>query len=100
MKNLTFLAVAALSVAACSSMPMASTNGATRTAMANGGEQYCFKRNLVESGGKLYCNWVSDRNDACTARTDSGVEVTRYSDPKPAGRCDTGEYLVKVTPKA
>ena len=100
MKQLSLLATAAFALAACSNMPMASTNGSTKTAMASGGEQYCFKRNLVETGGKVYCNWVSDRKDACTARTDSGVEVTRYNDPLPAGRCDTGEYLVKVTPKA
>jgi hypothetical protein len=100
MNKLPFLAIATLSVAACSSMPMASTNGPSKPTYAASGEQYCFKRNLAESGGKLYCNWVADRSQACTARADVGVEVARYSDPQPAGRCDTGEYLVKVSPKA
>ena len=106
MSKLVLLSLAALSLAACSSMPTAQTTGASSRASGGasyasaGGEQFCFKRNLVQSGGKLYCNWVTDRDQACTARNDTGVEITRYSDPAPAGRCDTGEYLVKVSPKA
>lgn len=102
MNKLVLLSVAsAFAVAACSHMPMASTNDASNAKVASAaGEQYCFKRNLVQSNGKLYCNWVTDRNDACTARDDKGIEVARYGDPMPAGRCDTGEYLMKVTPKA
>ena len=68
--------------------------------MAASGEQYCFKRNLRQSDGKLYCNWVADRAEACNARDDRGLEVSGYGDPQPAGRCDSGEYLMKVAPKA
>src|SRR5690242_9574656 len=103
MNKLVLLCVAAASLAACSSVPTARTNLASNSNASYAspaGEQFCFKRNLVQSGGKLYCNWVSDREQACTARNDTGVEVTRYTDPAPAGRCDTGEYLVKVSPKA
>jgi hypothetical protein len=100
MKKLVVLSLAVLPLAACSGLPTASTQGASSTYVSTAGEQYCFKRNLVQSDGKLYCNWVADRDQACTARADRGVEVTRYSDPAPAGRCDTGEYLVKVAPKA
>ena len=102
MNKLVLLSVAsAFAVAACSNMPMASTGSASSSRVASAaGEQYCFKRNLVQSNGKLYCNWVTDRNDACNARNDTGLDVARYSDPQPAGRCDTGEYLMKVHPKA
>jgi len=100
-KLLGLALVATLPLAACSHMPMASTSEkASNTAVATSGEQYCFKRNLVQSDGKLYCNWVSDRADACTARADKGLEIARYGDPQPAGRCDTGEYLMKVAPRA
>jgi len=100
-KLLGLALVATLPLAACSHMPMASTTTkASDTYVATAGEQYCFKRNLVQSDGKLYCNWVSDRNEACTARTDKGLDVARYGSPQPAGRCETGEYLMKVAPKA
>ena len=100
MNKLVLLSLAALSLAACSGLPTASTNGSSGSYVAASGEQYCFKRNLVQSNGKLYCNWVSDRDQACTARSDTGLEITRYSDPQPAGRCETGEYLMKVAPRA
>lgn len=100
-KLLGLALVAALPLTACSNLPMASTTTkASDNNVAVAGEQYCFKRNLVQSDGKLYCNWVSDRNDVCSARTDKGLEVARYGIPQPAGRCETGEYLMKVAPKA
>ena len=99
MNKLTCLAVAAfLPIAACSTAPMTSTHGGNG-ATVSGGEQYCFKRNLVDSGGKLYCNWVADRSQACSARADKALDPGRYSEPVAAGRCETGEYLVRVQPK-
>lgn len=101
MNKLVLLSMAsAFAIAACSNVPMASTNGASSSKVSAAGEQYCFKRNLVQSNGKLYCNWVTDRNDVCSARNDTGLDVARYGDPTPAGRCDSGEYLMKVSPKA
>jgi len=102
MNKASCLAVATLTLAACSSMsPMtAGVQGNSAPTVAVGGTQYCWKRNLVDSGGKLYCNWVADRGQVCSARDDKAVETARYSDPVPAGRCETGEYLVKVSPKA
>jgi hypothetical protein len=103
MKKTPLLVLAAISLAACSSMsPTAGVNGGSATVATNNvaGAQYCFKRNLVDSGGKLYCNWVADRNEVCRARADKALDPARFTDPVPAGRCETGEYLVKVSPKA
>src|SRR5207244_3618226 len=81
-KLLGLVVVATLPLAACSHMPMASTTTkSANTAMAASGEQYCFKRNLRQSDGKLYCNWVADRAEACNARDDRGLEVSGYGDP-------------------
>jgi hypothetical protein len=100
MNKLFCAAVASLfPLAACTSVPMASTsNGATASAPA--GERYCAKRNLTESDGKLHCNWVADRSQVCGARHSDSVDVARFTAPAPAGRCETGEYLVKVAPRA
>ena len=102
MNKTPFLALAALALAACSSMsPTAGVNGGGAPAATNvAGAQYCWKRNLVDSGGKLYCNWVADRNEVCSARADKAIDPARFTDPVPAGRCETGEYLVRVSPKA
>lgn len=96
-KLLCIAVAAAVPLAACTSVPVASTNGASAGAA---GERYCYKRNLVESDGKLHCNWVADRSQVCGARSESAVEMGRFTPPAPAGRCETGEYLVKVQPKA
>ena len=100
MKKLLCVAVASLfPLAGCTGVPMASvSNGASASAPA--GERYCAKRNLTESDGKLHCNWVADRSQVCGARNSDSVEMARFTAPAPAGRCETGEYLVKVQPKA
>ena len=98
MNKLLSLALASiLPLAACTATPVASTNGASMTPVA--GERYCFKRNLYVADGKLTCNWVTDRKQACTARNDEVLDAARYSAPAPSGRCETGEYLVKVQPR-
>ena len=102
MKKSPFVILAALSLAACSSMsPTAGVNGGGAPAADNvAGTQYCWKRNLIDSGGKLHCNWVSDRSQVCNTRDDKALDPARFTDPVPAGRCETGEYLVRVSPKA
>lgn len=98
-KLLCLAALTIVPLAACTTTPTATvSNGATASVA---GERYCFKRNLTESDGKLHCNWVADRGDVCgSARHDATVEAGRFSAPQPAGRCETGEYIVKVQPKA
>lgn len=101
MNKLSFLAVAAsLTLTACANSPMFASSEGSGGSAPPSGTQYCSKRNLSESGGKLNCTWVADRSQACTARADKSLEIARYTEVTPAGRCDTGEYLVRVSPKA
>lgn len=98
-KALCLAVAAVLPLAACSTSPMvAGVNGAGAPTVG-GGTQYCWKRNLVDSGGKLYCNWVADRKQVCSARDDRAIDPARFTEPVPAGRCETGEYLVRVSPR-
>ena len=99
MQKLICVAALSLLASACATAPTASTsNGATASVA---GERYCFKRNLAEGDGKLHCNWVADRSRVCdSGRVYETVEMGRYTAPAPAGRCETGEYIVKVAPKA
>ncbi len=100
MKKLLCVAAASVvSLAACTSVPMASVSNGTSAGAAGGGERYCWKRNLSESDGKLYCNWVTDRSQACVRGDSTPVEMARFTPPAPSGRCETGEYLVKVLPR-
>ena len=97
------LAASILVLAACASGPMANTsNGATLASLS--GEQYCWKRILAEKDGKLYCNWVSDLSKACAEERgrdySTAVEMKRYSEPQAAGRCENGNYLVRVQPRS
>jgi hypothetical protein len=97
-KALLFAAASTLSLAACTSAPMASVSDSSTTVATKAGERYCWKRNLAESGGKLYCNW-SDAGHACERADSTAIEMARYSEPVAAGRCDDGNYLVRVQPR-
>jgi hypothetical protein len=100
MNKLICVAAVSILASACASAPTASTSNGGATASV-AGERYCFKRNLTEGDGKLHCNWVADRSQVCnSARVYETVEIGRYSAPQPSGRCETGEYIVKVAPKA
>jgi hypothetical protein len=96
------LATSILVLAACASGPMATTSSNTTMASLSG-EQFCWKRILAEKDGKLYCNWVSDLSKACLAERSqdysTAVEMDRFSAPQAAGRCENGNYLVRVQPR-
>lgn len=87
----------------CAAGPMASTGASGSDSAGPVGERFCWKRVLAEKDGKLYCNWVSELSKACAPerQTDysTGLEMARYSDPKAAGRCENGHYLVRVQPR-
>lgn len=97
-KALLFAAASTLTLAACTSTPMASVSDASPTATSAPGERFCWKRNLTESGGKLYCNW-SDRARACERADSTAIEAKGYTAPVAAGRCEDGNYLVRVQPR-
>ncbi len=88
----------------CASTPMVSVAGKSGADYAGpAGERYCWKRNLSEKDGKLYCNWVADLKAACLPERSmdysTGIEMAQFSDPKAAGRCENGNYLVMVQPR-
>jgi hypothetical protein len=98
-KALLSAAASAFVLAACTHVPMASVSDSTPSASSAAGERYCWKRNLSESGGKLYCNWSPDRSRACERADSTPIEASRYSEPAAAGRCEDGNYLVRVQPR-
>jgi hypothetical protein len=59
---------------------------------------YCWKDTLNTRGDALACNWETNRTDACRLRnTRTLAKDTIASGPVDAGRCDNGQWLVKVT---
>ncbi|MDQ3027401.1 MAG: hypothetical protein M3R58_12970 [Pseudomonadota bacterium] len=77
MKKLLCISAATLVVlTACTSVPMASV-----------------------SNGASSANWVTDRSQACARADSTPIEMARFTEPAPSGRCETGEYLVKVLPR-
>lgn len=59
---------------------------------------YCWKDTLGTRADTLVCNWETNRMDACRMRTSSTLaRDTIASGPVDAGRCDNGQWLVKVT---
>jgi len=91
------IAAAALLVAACAG-PRGSTG---RSALAAGSPAYyCDKERLLPQGGRLQCNWQPSADEACKFTESSVLErATLASEPQPAGRCNTGQWLVKVSPR-
>jgi hypothetical protein len=73
-----------------------------RGAVANGsaGEAtyYCWKNRLATSGDSLVCNWEKSFADACRSTYDMPMPASAVaSGPSNAGRCENGQWLVKVT---
>lgn len=59
---------------------------------------YCWKDTLNNRGDTLACNWESNRMDACRLKNHSTLARDAIaSGPEDAGRCDNGQWLVKVT---
>lgn len=93
--HVTFVLAAAL-VAACAA-PQATTMSA---AGSRPSAYYCAKERLIQSGDRLDCNWQPTIDDACRYSNSSVLQQGALaSQPQPAGRCNTGEWLVKVSPR-
>ena len=95
MKTLRCLAaLPAFLLAACASVETAvvSTGG--------GPTRLCWKDSLIDDGKSLSCNWETSKSEACrsTNRTLLPKESVA-SGPENAGRCDNGQWLVRVTTK-
>jgi hypothetical protein len=69
-----------------------------KVASASGASYYCAKDRLTESGGKLSCNWSPTAKDACRNFTVAKLEKGSVaSGPTDSGRCETGDWLIRVT---
>ncbi len=91
----TMLCLAAIpALAACASVETATT------AAGDGAAQYCWKDSLIDDGRNLTCNWVANRSDACEATNRRALARSAVaSGPEAAGRCNNGQWLLRVTTK-
>ena len=99
MKSLTcvFAAVCVALAAGCAARP--ASMGPTAAAAPSSG-YYCAKERLAGDGGRLECNWQPTADEACKFSDTSVLDRgSLASDPQPAGRCNTGQWLVKVSPR-
>jgi hypothetical protein len=101
MKNLPcVLAAAAVTIVAGCAAPQASVEPASATAAARSSSYYCAKERLAADGDRLECNWQPTADEACKfGDTRILQRVSLASDPQPAGRCNTGQWLVRVSPR-
>ncbi len=98
MKSLLCVLAAAALAAGCA-VPQASM-GITAAAAARSSSYYCAKERLVADGERLECNWQPTADEACKFGDTSVLQRSSLaSDPLPAGRCNTGQWLVKVSPR-
>jgi len=98
MKN-TLCALALAAITAGCATPQASI-GTTHPTASNVPAYYCAKDRLNANGALLECNWQATIDEACTLTKSSALErASLASDPQPAGRCNSGQWLVKATPR-
>jgi hypothetical protein len=90
-----FLLAATLSLAAGCATNVPNAMDAQRSAT---GTYYCSENKLVDSGGRLVCNWNADPRAACEEDFPSYIERSSVkSEPQHAHRCANGHDLAVVT---
>ncbi len=94
------LCIAAIALVAACAGPQASTESRAAAAGARAPAYYCAKERLNPHGDALECNWQPTADEACRFMKSSVLQrASLGSDPQPAGRCSTGEWLVRVSPR-
>ena len=94
------LCIAAAGLLAACAGPQAATESGGASAARPPAAWYCAKDRLNPSGDSLECNWQPTAEEACRYMKSSVLSrASLASDPQPAGRCSTGDWLVKVTPR-
>jgi hypothetical protein len=97
MKNTLCCAAFAAFAAGCAA-PQASVG--TGSAAPAASAYYCAKDRLNPNGTNLECNWQPTIDAACSLTKSSVLErESLAADPQPAGRCNSGQWLVKATPR-
>ncbi len=98
MKSTLCPAVFAAFVAGCAA-PQASV-GTDRSAAGDSSAYYCARDRLNLNGANLECNWHRTVDEACSFTKSSVLERgSLAADPQPAGRCNTGQWLVRALPR-
>ena len=96
MKNAACILALAATIAAGCAVPQLSTQSQSASAVKSS-TYYCAKERLAGDGARLECNWQPSAEEACKFSNSQVLERdTLASDPQPAGRCNTGQWLVKV----
>ncbi|MEO5693486.1 MAG: hypothetical protein ABIQ72_10205 [Usitatibacter sp.] len=89
------IALTLVMLAGCSTTPttyVAATSSPT-------GAMFCWKTRMSSDSAKLDCNWEANREDACESTAFASVDATKFSQPKAAGMCRNGQWLVMVQAK-
>lgn len=100
MKKIAGLAVATMAILSGCSGLQSSTASTAPGASARASGSYCQQERLNTNGDRLECNWQATAEEAC--RYSNSTTVMRSSvrsEPEPGGRCSSGQWLVKVTPR-
>jgi hypothetical protein len=99
MKSLACVAAFSLAAfAAGCAVPQASVGSSPGATLARSSTYYCAKERLTADGDRLECNWQPTAEDACRFGNASVMQRgSLAADPQPAGRCNTGQWLVKVS---
>lgn len=98
MKKIITLAAAPIVLLLLSASVEAATDAPA--AQRQGAALYCWKDKLYTAGNDLVCNWADDAKEACYGGKVSNVsKESIVAEPVTAKRCESGEWLVRVTKK-
>jgi hypothetical protein len=100
MKKIAGITVATMAILSGCAGLQSSTASNAPGASARASSYYCQQERLNSNGDKLECNWQPTAEEAC--RFGNSSTMTRASvtgDPQQSGRCSSGQWLVKVTPR-
>ena len=100
MKKIAGFAAATMAILSGCSGLQSSTASSTPGASARASSYYCQQERLNTNGDRLECNWQPTAEEAC--RYANSMALTRSSvtgEPQQSGRCSSGQWLVKVTPR-
>jgi hypothetical protein len=95
MKTWAGIAVACVFLSACATDKP--SNAAMASATAGPATYYCWRDRLMTSAESHTCNWERTAREACESTNFTPLAASSVtSKPAGAGRCDNGQWLVKV----
>jgi hypothetical protein len=98
MKKILALAAVPMIIAAGCATPASDRSNGGAATIAGGKTYYCWKERLYSEAAEHKCNWADSIADVCRGAPAVSLPAASVaSGPAPAGRCDNGQWLVKVT---